>query len=223
MAIKKSTKKQTTSKTEPVSSLEEENLIIGEEKKSKLKKKFYFLLFVILIAVLLAVVYFFIKYEQVKSQLATNSSPAETNEIIQQVGKLIELPNEQPQLATVTDIAKLKGQLFFAHAKDGDKVLIYPNANEAILYDPNENKIVNVASIDINNTHTAQITPTLTPVATVLYNGTNIVGFTKIVENKLKTSYPQVNIIDKENASSNSYQTTTLIDLSNTNQSLIKQ
>lgn len=66
------------------------------------------------------------------------------------VGKLIVLPEgEQPTLATVSDLEKLKDQAFFASAKVGDKVLIYTNAKKAILYSPTENKIVEVAPINI--------------------------------------------------------------------------
>ena len=77
----------------------------------------------------------------------------ETAATIAAVGKLIVLPEgEQPTLATVTDPEKLKDQPFFANAKAGDKVLIYTNAKKAILYSPTENKIVEVAPVNIGNT-----------------------------------------------------------------------
>ena len=72
--------------------------------------------------------------------------------IVAKVGALIMLPdNETPTLATVADPEKLKSQPFFAHAKVGDKVLLYANARKAILYDPIANKIVEVAPINIGN------------------------------------------------------------------------
>jgi len=76
----------------------------------------------------------------------------ETTATISAVGKLIVLPTgEQPTLATVTDPEKLKDQAFFAQAKAGDKVLIYTKAKKAILYSPTENKIVEVAPVNIGN------------------------------------------------------------------------
>lgn len=77
---------------------------------------------------------------------------AEVQTVLEAVGKLIVLPEgEQPTLATVTDPEKLKDQPFFASAKTGYKVLIYTNAKKAILYNPEENKIVEVAPINIGS------------------------------------------------------------------------
>ena len=76
----------------------------------------------------------------------------EADAVIQKVGQLMVLPtDEEPTVATVTDLNALKGQPFFTGAKIGDKVLIYTNAKKAILYDPIANKIVNVAPINLGN------------------------------------------------------------------------
>ena len=74
----------------------------------------------------------------------------ETEKLVAQVGKLIVLPEgETPTVATVSDPEKLNNQPFFAKAKQGDKVLIYTNAKKALLYDVENNKIVEVAPINI--------------------------------------------------------------------------
>ena len=74
----------------------------------------------------------------------------ETQKLIEQVGKLVVLPEgEQPTIATVNDPELLKNQPFFAGAKKGDKVLIYTNAKKAILYDPVNNKIIEIAPVNI--------------------------------------------------------------------------
>ena len=87
------------------------------------------------------------------SALKTNpqkTSQQETKELVDRVAKLITLPaDEVPTVATVSDPEKLKDQPFFAHAKKGDKVLIYSKAKKAILYDPVANKIVEVAPLNI--------------------------------------------------------------------------
>ncbi len=66
------------------------------------------------------------------------------------MGRLITLPEgEEPTVATITDIEKLKDQTFFQKAKNGDKVIIYTNAKKAILYDPIARKIIDVAPVNI--------------------------------------------------------------------------
>lgn len=74
----------------------------------------------------------------------------QTADVVAAVGKLIVLPEgETPTVATVSDPDKLKDQPFFAHAKTGDKVLVYTSAKMAYLYDPSINKVVEVAPLNI--------------------------------------------------------------------------
>jgi len=76
----------------------------------------------------------------------------EADLLISRVSQLIVLPaGEMPTIATVSDIEKLKERPFFANAKNGDKVLIYTQSKKAILYDPVNNKIVEVAPVNIGN------------------------------------------------------------------------
>jgi LytR cell envelope-related transcriptional attenuator len=77
------------------------------------------------------------------------SAGSDVSQLIAQVGSLMVLPqNEQPTVATVTDLDKLQGQPFFANAQVGDKVLIYSQAGKAILYRPGENKIIELAPLN---------------------------------------------------------------------------
>src|SRR3989344_791488 len=74
----------------------------------------------------------------------------ETQKLLANVSALIVLPEgETPTIATVADPELLKEQPFFANAKTGDQVLIYTNARKAILYNPENNRIVEVAPINI--------------------------------------------------------------------------
>lgn len=96
-----------------------------------------------------AAVYFYNQYSA-PQQNPDKVAQDEVNKLVAQVGKLIILPEgETPILATVADPEKLKDQVFFTKAKIGDKVLIYTNAKKAILYNPESNKIVEVAPINI--------------------------------------------------------------------------
>ncbi|MEO7364045.1 MAG: hypothetical protein ABIV43_00865, partial [Candidatus Saccharimonadales bacterium] len=56
--------------------------------------------------------------------------------------------DETPTVATVSNVEKLKGQTFFANAQIGDKVIVYVNAKQAILYRPSTNQIVTMAPVN---------------------------------------------------------------------------
>lgn len=106
-------------------------------------------LMVITIGALISAFYFYSQVTVLK-QNPQRLLQEETAELVRAVSQLIILPeNETPTVATVSDPERLKDQPFFAKAKKGDKVLIYTNARKAILYDPVDNKIVEVAPLDI--------------------------------------------------------------------------
>ena len=68
---------------------------------------------------------------------------AQVQSVVAQLSKFMILPtDETPTLATVSDPSKLKDQPFFADAEVGDEVIIYANAQKAILWRPSEQKIV---------------------------------------------------------------------------------
>lgn len=76
----------------------------------------------------------------------------EVEGLVEAVGKLIVLPQgEDPTVASVSDPEKLKDQPFFVNAKIGDKVLIYTKARKAYLYDPKQNKLLEVAPLTVEN------------------------------------------------------------------------
>lgn len=98
------------------------------------------------------------KYNDARKEVKRLQNPQvavkrESDELNGKVGQLIDLPKEQPTIATVSDVSKLKGQAFFAKAENGDKVLIFPNARRAVLYRPSTNKVIEYAPINIGNTN----------------------------------------------------------------------
>ena len=86
-------------------------------------------------------------------------------QVVGKVGKHIVLPDsEQPTMATVSDVSKVQGQAFFAHAANGDKVLVYAQAKKAILYRPSIDKIVEIAPLTSNaSSDASQPSPTAEP------------------------------------------------------------
>lgn len=97
----------------------------------------------------------------------------QAKELLDKVGKLIILPtDEEPTIATVTDLKPLQDQPFFKNAKLGDKVLIYSVSKKAVLYREDQNIVVEVAPINFDNnpagatgTNTEPVTKVTEPTA----------------------------------------------------------
>ena len=182
----------------------------------------------IIIVIFLTGLNYFWHYQQNLQKNPMIAAEKEQQSIVSNVGKLMELPgNEEPTIATVTDITKLKGQPFFQNAKNGDIVLIYPKANEAILYDPSANKILATGPIANNNqasagstasvagasTQAGSASPTPAQITVALYNGTTVNGLTRKIQTQLAQTMPNVTVVQNTNASKQNYAATIVIDL----------
>jgi hypothetical protein len=128
-------------------------------KKSPQKMIVMILAAIVLVAAIGSAVTFYLMYDKANRELVTlkqnpqSATEKEAKEIIEKVGKLVDLPtDETPQVATVSNLERLKEQPFFAKAKIGDKVLIYPINKKAILYDPVANKVLEIGPIADNGT-----------------------------------------------------------------------
>lgn len=176
-------------------------------------------------------IYFFIKYKTMQSTVATagQSADAEVKSLMDRVGKLMLLPaGETPTVATVSDITKLKDQAFFTYAENGDKVLIFQAAKKAILFRPADNRIIEVAPVNIGPSGTAtesaqtaspsgSIKPTAAAtVKVVLWNGTSVIGLTRKYDAVLKAKLPSAEVLDRDNAKNSDYEQSLLIDLTGT-------
>ena len=108
----------------------------------------------------------FVYFVRQSEKAAVNFSPkvlgtqTDTQSTIDKVRKLMQLPNEQPTMATITDATKLTGKPFFANAKNGDKVLIFQSIKKAILYRESTNQIIDVGSVNVEATPSSTVVPT---------------------------------------------------------------
>lgn len=138
--------------------------------------------------------YFYFQYTNTQKQLkakaqtqAAKGTVDETKKLIEEVGKLINLPkDEEPTIATVTDVDKLKDQPFFKEAKVGDKVLIYPKVQKSILYDPKNKRIVEAGFF---STVLSEKELTI-----AVRNGTSAEGLAARAEVEIKKAYPDATI-----------------------------
>jgi hypothetical protein len=206
---------------------------MAEEGKKKKGISLLGVILIILLALALGAggMYAYLQYRPI-------GSGNEFQQIQQYVSTFMLLPAEVPTFATVSDITKLQDQKFFANAQNGDKVLIYPVARIAILFRPSERKIISVGPINIKSsvsevpgTATASISGTVTPTKTAkavitgvtvkpentvtiaIYNSTGTTGLAKIVEQKLKTTYPAGSVVLRKDAKGE-YEKTIVVDIS---------
>lgn len=177
------------------------------------QKIIYIIAGVLLIGLAAVAIYFYIQYQNIKKN-PNQVAKAETDALVAQVSKLIDLPkDETPTVATVLDKEKLKDQPFFAGAENGDKILIYTKSKKAIIYRPKDNKLINVGPIAIDQK--AQL-----PIAIV-----NAGGDSGAVESKLNNKFTSgITIVSKTDAKNrNSVKKVTVVDVSGQNAEAAKQ
>jgi len=143
--------------------MEADLMIVHESKEAKRIERIIVMTVAWICVILLGAgsFYFYAKYA--KTKVASNSNvttvanaPSNGGEqgksdiqtVKEAIEKLMELPtNEDPVVATVTDIDKIRSQKFFANGQNGDRVLIYKENKKAILYRPAINKIIEVSQV----------------------------------------------------------------------------
>lgn len=195
---------------------------------SKLKKYLFISSIFLLVSLsLISSLYFYFQYQKAQKKLQNPQSAfqEETEKIIEQVSRLIDLPeDETPTIATISDKEKLANQPFFDKAKEGDKLLIFTGSKKAILYDPKRQKIIDVTTINVGTSTPSAQTQTISPtialsaVKFILLNGTEISGLTKKYESELEQKLPQAEVVDRDNAVNRNYNKTLLIALKSNNQ-----
>jgi hypothetical protein len=179
------------------------------------KMLFSFVLAVIVVGSLGVGYYYYHSYQN----LLKNPDIVTTQEVAtlqKEVGRLMVLPNETPSTATVLDKTKLSGQAFFANAENGDKILIYSTAKQAILYRPSTDKIVQVMPISLDTSASSSSGATTANIKVALLNGTNTDGLTSTAEVNIKNKIANVDVVSKTKAAKTNYTATTVVDISGT-------
>lgn len=131
---------------------------------NKILNKPLFLVALAALAIISAAVIFFLSSQ---NELASPKNPEDikanneqiARDIIDEVGNLVVLPNEEPVVATIADVKTLQKQPFFDKAQNGDKVLIFENAKKAILYRSTTKQIIEMGPVEISASQSASTSP----------------------------------------------------------------
>ena len=154
---------------------------------------------------------------QIQQQNALNQ---EDKAILGQLSKILLLPETAtPTMAVITDVATLQKQQpgFFANAKNGDHLIIYPDM--AIIFDAQANKIIKVGAVQL-----AQA-PVTAPVNFAIYNSlkndsANVQ--TDAMETKIKAAFNNAVVTVRANSAKADYAQTLVIDLVGNNPDMAK-
>lgn len=165
--------------------------------------------------------YFYHKYKTLKTN-PNAEAQKQTADYVSKISKLMELPkDETPTVATISDKEKLKDQPFFKTAENGDVLLAYTKAMQAVLYRPATNKIINVAPISINQPEaTAPVVPgsqtagVAASLRIAYFNGTGTGGLSGLAQKSVQEKYPSFQTATLANASRKDYKGTLVVDLS---------
>jgi len=111
----------------------------------------------LLVASIASSSFFYLQYQSAKNDPGKLSQD-QTARLKEKVGKIIQIPNEEPTVAKITDQDKLKDQPFFEGTKNGDQLLIFPKAKLAIIYRESENKVIKSGPITLTDTNVTKPT-----------------------------------------------------------------
>jgi len=153
------------------------------------------------------------KTYEAKVPVSDKEAEKETNMLVTQLKKIMEVPDEKPVIATVKDKESLKAQqAFFAQAENGDKLIVFQTARKAVLFRPSIGKIVE--SGPLITTPTQQQPQTI---KVAIYNGTTQAGLATKVEESIKKAAGASIITSLSNAKKTDYAETMVVDVTGNN------
>lgn len=138
-----------------------EEKVVTKKRSQKLKGLLTLLLLVLFLAAVGLAGWSYYNWQGAQKKIKALSSVEGQQEILKKdkedlvarVKKHILLPEgEEPQIYNITDIDSLsKQQPFYIGAHNGDRILIYQNAKQGFVYDPNRDIVVKVGPVYIDN------------------------------------------------------------------------
>lgn len=208
--------------------METKTLKPTEKIKTKSSKKITVIVACIIVLLIVACGCYFLAdrmgyvkaFKMARQYVKQTELSKEDKVILEQLKKIMLLPEEEtPTMAIIQDVEKLKTQQpgFFTDAKNGDRLIIYPN--QAIIFDAVANKIIKVGPVQLNE---AQQQAQAQPVYFAVYNGSGDDSKLKAMEDKIKATFTNAVIKVSQNASNNDYTKTIIIDLTGDDTDLSK-
>lgn len=181
------------------------------QQKKKTKLSVLSLLLLILLFLVGTLGYLYYQANQKLHHLSTTQGQQEVAEkevrdVTDKLGKLTILPQENPVVATILDAEYLATQSAFYHdAKNGDKLVVYPQAQKAYIYSPAQNIIVNAGPLIVNQDQSTR------PVRFEVRNGSSVAGAAARMKAQLEEKNQLVSALS--DASKQDYTQTLLVTI----------
>lgn len=172
---------------------------------------------VILILILLGIYYWLNQAGYLKTLKLVWQMQSQANadqSVLANLNKILLLPGGvTPTMAVITDIDALKKQqaTFFANAKNGDRLIIYPDI--AIIYDAKANRIIKVGPVQINQTQAQPVNFAIYDSVSTDTNGALMAA----MEKKITSTYSNAVVTQKTKAAKPDYPQTLVVDLAGNN------
>lgn len=169
--------------------------------------------------------------DNIVDELGNQNGELSADDIIALVAKVSEhimLPaDEEPTIATIVDAAQLsQDQAFYRNVQDGDKVLIYMNAQKALVYRESEDLLINVGPVYTNEPEETVpveeipeepvIEQSEEPITIEIRNGSKTAGVAGSLSEKLSEN-ESYNIIDIGDANVKTYEESVIVNLTTGN------
>ena len=133
------------------------------EKKAKKSKKKRILIIVVALIIVVGGGAFYMQTQNEAYQ--QKRAEAKINSMLKKVERLVLLPEDE--VPAVFDINEpetlIEQQAFFRGVEAGDKLLVFPETNKAIIYSPKKNQIINIGPVTFDSNLTG--TPAAQPSA----------------------------------------------------------
>lgn len=164
--------------------------------------------------------YYFWRYDQVMTNPAqyidlkkyAPTTEQENEQLLASIGKLITLPDgETPIISTIKDVESLKKDPFFANAVNGDRLIIYQGAKQAVLYRESENKIIKAGPVVLPDAAKKKVS--------LIANEQE----TAVIEGKLKQSFAADAEITGKAAPAAGHDALVVVDISGSNAQLAQK
>lgn len=111
----------------------------------KTKKVFYRTTFVII--VVLAIVFALGAAFKAEKAADEKLMKTENQAMLDRIGQLLNLPDETPIITTIHSKEDFKDAPAFRGAEKGDKLVVWVNSNQALLYRPSTNTVLDVTTV----------------------------------------------------------------------------